>query len=253
MRASQVVEAGFDELNHINQVVLNFLMDDKTDTRTLQRFYLPAEKTADIDFKGDEVGRFVQLLKDRHVVVDPTLTTFDFLRQRDGEISQAFAAVLDHMPANVQRSRLSGGMEIPNERVHALYNRSYARMIDFVGQMHRAGVPLLAGTDEMAGFTLQRELELYVQAGISPAEVLKIATWNGAKYSGVLADRGSIEVGKLADLALVDGDPTTDITALRRMSLVITQGRSIDPSRVFTELGIRPFVSTSPHWETSLQ
>ncbi|MEY3713543.1 MAG: hypothetical protein RL321_1163 [Pseudomonadota bacterium] len=253
MRASQVVEAGFDELNHINQVVLNFLMDDKTDTRTLQRFYLPAEKTADIDFKGDEVRRFVQLLKDRHVVVDPTLTTFDFLRQRDGEISQAFAAVLDHMPANVQRSRLSGGMEIPNERVHALYNRSYARMIDFVGQMHRAGVPLLAGTDEMAGFTLQRELELYVQAGISPAEVLKIATWNGAKYSGVLADRGSIEVGKLADLALVDGDPTTDITALRRMSLVITQGRSIDPSRVFTELGIRPFVSTSPHWETSLQ
>ena len=253
MRASQVVEAGFDELNHINQVVLNFLMDDKTDTRTLQRFYLPAAKTVDIDFKGDEVSRFVQLLKDRKVVIDPTLTTFDFLRQRDGEVSPAFAAVLDHMPANVQRSRLSGGMDIPNERVHALYNRSYARMIDFVGQMHRAGVPLLAGTDEMAGFTLQRELELYVQAGISPAEVLQIATWNGAKYSGVLTDRGSIEVGKLADLALVEGDPTTDITALRRMAIVVTQGRSIDPSRVFTELGIRPFVTTAPHWETSLQ
>ncbi|MGA0799406.1 MAG: amidohydrolase family protein, partial [Steroidobacteraceae bacterium] len=100
---------------------------------------------------------------------------------------------------------------------------------------------------------LVRELELYVLACISPAEVLKIATWNGAKYSRVLADRGSIEVGKLADLALVDGDPTTDITTLRRMALVITQGRSIDPSRVFTELGIRPFVSTPPHWETSLQ
>ena len=253
MRASQVVEAGFDELNHINQVVLNFLMDDKTDTRTLQRFYLPAAKTAEIDFKSDEVSRFVQLLKDRNVIIDPTLTTFDFLRQRDGEVSPAFAAVLDHMPANVQRSRLSGGMDIPNERIHALYNRSYARMIDFVGQLQRAGVPLLAGTDEMAGFTLQRELELYVQAGISPAEVLKIATWNGAKYSGVLADRGSIEVGKLADLALVDGDPTTDITALRRMSIVVTQGRSIDPSRVFEELGIRPFVSTLPAWETSLQ
>jgi hypothetical protein len=57
------------------------------------------------------------------------------------------------------------------------------------------------------------------------------------------ADRGSIEPGKLADLVLVDGDPTQDITALRRIALVITQGRSIDPSAVYAELGIKPFVA----------
>lgn len=251
LRARDVVEAGFDEINHVNQVVLNFLVDDKTDTRTLQRFYLPAEKTAGLDFQGREVRSFLDLLKSSGTVIDPTLTTFDFLRQRDGELSQAYASIADHLPATLQRALMSGGMEIPNERVHALYNRSYARMVEFIGQLHREGVPLVAGTDAIAGFTLQRELELYVQAGISPAETLRIATWNGAKYSRVLADRGSIEVGKYADLVLIDGDPTRDISSIRNVALVLTQGRSIDPSAVFTELGIKPFVTAVPQWQES--
>jgi imidazolonepropionase-like amidohydrolase len=249
LRARDVVEAGFDEVNHINQVVLNFLVDERTDTRTLQRFYLPAEKTAGIDFEGAAVREFVELLRSRGTVIDPTLTTFDFLRQRDGEMSPAYASIAAHLPATLQRGLMSGGMEIANERLHALYNRSYARMIDFVGRLHRAGVPLVAGTDAIPGFTLQRELELYVQAGIPAGEVLRIATLNGARYSGVLADRGSIEVGKLADLLLVDGDPTADIGAIRNVALVVTQGRSIDPSVVFRELGIKPFVTTSPTWD----
>jgi len=249
LRARDVVEAGFDELNHINQIVLNFLVDERTDTRTLQRFYLPAEKTAGLDFEGPAVRDFIDLLRARGTNIDPTLTTFDFLRQRDGEMSAAYAAIADHLPVNLQRSLVSGGMKIPNDRVHALYTRSYARMIDFVGRIHRAGIPLVAGTDAIAGFTLQRELELYVQAGIPAAEVLRIATWNGAKYSRLLADRGSLEVGKLADLVLVEGDPTQDITAIRKVALVVTQGRSIDPAAVFRELGIKPFVATSPRWK----
>ena len=248
MRAAEVVEAGFDEVNHINQVVLNFLVDDKTDTRTLQRFYLPAERTAGLDFDGPKVQAFIKLLQERGTVIDPTLTTFDFLRQRDGESSAAFAAIMPNMPAGFQRARMSGGMDIPNERVHALYNRSYQRMIDFVGRLHRAGIPLVAGTDEIEGFTLHRELELFAMAGIPAAEVLRIATWNGAKYTGTLADRGTVEVGKAADLVLVDGDPTADIGALRRVALVVTQGRSIDPSAVYRELGIKPFVADAPRW-----
>lgn len=248
LRARDVLEAGFDELNHINQVVLNFLVDEQTDTRTLQRFYLPAEKTAGLDFEGGPVSAFVDSLKARGTVIDPTLTTFDFLRQRDGELSPAYASIAAHLPATLQRGLLSGGMEIRNERLHALYNRSYARMIDFVGRLHRAGVPLVAGTDEIAGFTLQRELELYVQAGIPAAEVLRIATWNGAKYSRTLEDRGSIEIGKRADLVLIEGDPTADISAIRKVALVITQERSIEPAAVFRELGIKPFVNDSPTW-----
>lgn len=100
LRARTVVEYGFDELNHVNQVLLNFLVNDKTDTRTLERFYLPAARTAEIDFDSAPVQDFIRLLVERKTVVDPTLATFDFLRQKDGTVSPAYAAVAGHfLPA----------------------------------------------------------------------------------------------------------------------------------------------------------
>ena len=132
-------------------------------------------------------------------------------------------------------------MDIPDDTTAARYERSYAKMIEFVGRLYRAGVPLVAGTDDVAGFTLQRELELYVEAGLTPAQSLQVATWNGAKYSGVLGDRGSIEPGKVADLVLIDGDPTADIAALRRVALVIKGKRAYYPSEIHEALGIKPF------------
>jgi imidazolonepropionase-like amidohydrolase len=67
-----------------------------------------------------------------------------------------------------------------------------------------------------------------------------------AKVARVDVDRGDIAVGKLADLVLVDGDPTKDISAIRKVALVVTQGRVVSPSAVYTELGIRPFVGEGP-------
>ena len=112
--------------------------------------------------------------------------TFEFLHQRDGEMSPIVAAVADHLPPDVQRGRRVGEMKIPDDATAARYNASYAKMVEFVGRLYRAGVPIVAGTDEMAGFTLQRELELYVQAGLTPAQALQVATWNGAKYTRTL-------------------------------------------------------------------
>ena len=248
LRARTVVEYGFDEVNHVNQVLLNFLVNDKTDTRTLERFYLPAARTSEIDFDSSPVQDFIRLLVDRKTVIDPTLATFDFLRQKDGTLSPAYAAVADHFPPSVQRGFRSGGMDIPDDATQQKYEKSYLAMVDFIGRLHRAGVPLVAGTDAMAGFTLQRELELYTIAGIPANEVLQIATRNGARYSGLENERGRIATGFVADLALVDGDPTQDITALRRMVTVVTQGKHIDPSAVYRELGIRPFVDDAPRW-----
>lgn len=248
LRARTVVEYGFDELNHVNQVLLNFLVNDKTDTRTLERFYLPAARTGEIDFDSAPVQDFIRLLVERKTVVDPTLATFDFLRQKDGTVSPAYAAVADHFPPSVQRGLRSGGMEIPDDATQQRYEKSYLAMIDFIGRLHRAGVPLVAGTDAMAGFTLQRELELYTMAGIPANEVLQIATRNAARYSGLASERGRIANGFVADLALVDGDPTADITALRRMVTVVTQGKHIDPTAVYQELGIKPFVDGGPRW-----
>jgi amidohydrolase family protein len=228
LRAQDVIDDGYDEIQHITHVLLNFLVRPDSDTRTLQRFELPAAGVADLNFDSQGVQDFLVSLKEHQVVVDPTLTTFDFLRQRDGDMSQASASIADHMPLDVKRSFTVGIMKIPDGD-GARYDRSYLKMIEFVGRMCRAGIPLVAGADALAGFSLQREFELYVQAGLTPAQVLQIATWNGAKYTRTLADRGSITPGKRADLTVIDGDPTKDIADVRKVVLVITQGKLVSP------------------------
>lgn len=241
LRAQDVVDMGFDEIQHVNQLLLNFFVTPKTDTRTLERFYLVAEKTASLDLESKPVQDFVASLKSHEVVVDPTLVAFDFLRQRSGQLAPAYAAVAEHVPPDVRRAFHVAEMDIPDDRTAARYEKSYAKCIEFVGMLYRAGVPIVAGTDEIPGFAYQRELELYVQAGLTPAQVLKIATWNGAKYARVLGERGSIAPGKAADLVLVDGDPTRDIGAIRRISFVVKGDTAFYPSEIYAELGVEPF------------
>jgi len=241
MRAQEAVESGFDEIQHINQVMLNFLADDTTDTRTLERFRLPAEKTAELNLDSRRVQDFIALLARRGTVLDATVSTFEFLHQRNGEMWPVVASFDDHLPPHVRRGRLAAEMDIPDDAAAQRYRRSFDKMVEFVGRAYRAGVPLVAGTDELAGFTLQHELELYVRTGLTPAQVLQIATWNGAKYAGVLADRGSIEVGKRADLILCDGDPTVDISDIRRLRLVLKNGDAYYPSEIHAALNIKPF------------
>jgi imidazolonepropionase-like amidohydrolase len=89
-------------------------------------------------------------------------------------------------------------------------------------------------------------LELYVQAGIAPLEVLKIATWNGAKYSQVLERTGSITVGKDADLILVDGDPAKNIADVRKVSLVMKRGQLMQPAELYAAVGVKPFAAPPP-------
>jgi len=242
LRAHEVVEQGYDEIQHINQVLLNFLVDDKTDTRTLERFYLPANKVADMDFDSKPVQDFIAELVQHKTVIDPTLSTFDFIRQKDGDISQVYAAVADNMPPDVRRGFFQGQMKIPDDATAARYEKSYAKMIEFTGRMYKAGIPLVAGTDALAGFTLQRELELYVQAGLTPSQALQVATYNGAKYARVLDDRGVVMQGKRADLVLFDGDPTKNISDVRKVALVIKGDKAYAPSEIDEALGIKPFV-----------
>ncbi|MEQ1865060.1 MAG: amidohydrolase family protein [Micropepsaceae bacterium] len=242
MRAEEVVEQGYDEIQHINQVLLNFFVTDKTDTRTLERFYLPAEKTASLDFDAKPVQDFIALLARKQTVIDPTITTFDFLRQRAGTLSHTLAAVADHLPPDIQRGLRVAEMNIPDDATAARYEKSYQKMIEFVGRLYKAGVPLVAGTDDVPGFTLHRELELYVQAGLTPSQALQVATLNGARYARVLNDRGMVEPGKRADLVLFDGDPTAQIADIRKVALVIKGTTAYYPSEIYEELGVRPFV-----------
>jgi len=242
MKADEAIESGFNELNHINQVVLNFLAKNTTDTRTLERFYLPAELTGSLDLNSLEVKNFIHLLKSKQVVIDPTLSAFDFLKQQDGEMAAPFAEIAEHLPPDLQRSFKTGTMHIPDAATATKYKNSYNKMIEFVGLLHKNGVSLVAGTDTLAGFGLHSELALYVKAGITPAQALQIATWNAAKITKTLQNRGSIEEQKLADLIIVDGDPTTNIDDIRKISLIITNGQLLYPKELHMTLGVKPFI-----------
>lgn len=240
LRAQDVIDDGFDEIQHINQLMLNFLVDDKTDTRTLERFYLPARKVADLDFDSKPVQDFIHLMATKKIASDPTLATFEFIHQRDGTMSPIVAPVADHLPPDITRGRMAAEMNIPDDATYQQFDKSYKKMVEFVGRMYKAGVPLLAGTDEMPGFTLQRELELYVQAGLTPAQVLQVATLNGATVARA-TDRGVIAPGKASDLVLLDGDPMNNISDVRKVALVIKGATAYSPADVDRALGIAPF------------
>lgn len=101
------------------------------------------------------------------------------------------------------------------------------------GELHKAGVKLLAGTDMpqafvFPGFSLHEELELLVRSGLSAAEALRTATYNPALFLGATDSLGSIERGKLADLLLLDANPLSDVRNTRRISMVIANGRVFD-------------------------
>ncbi|MTW09809.1 amidohydrolase family protein [Pseudoduganella eburnea] len=246
LRAQQALDAGYDEIQHINQVMLNFLFKPGVETRSLERFYLPAEKVAGLDFNSKEVKDFLATLKKKQIAIDPTLSAFAFLKQKDGDVNEPWAAVEGNMPPDVARGFHVGTMKIPDAATQARYDKSFNKMVQFVGIMYKAGVPIVAGTDDLAGFTLHSELALLVKAGLTPAEALQVATRNGARYTRTSAERGSIETGKLADLVLVDGDPTRNIEDVRKVSAVITRGQIVYPKEVDEALGIKPFVSETP-------
>jgi Amidohydrolase family len=243
MKAEDAVKDGYDEIQHINQVLLNFYVKPDTDTRSLQRFTLIAENAHALDLDAQPFQDLLKLLLEHKTVLDPTLCTFEpQFTQKPGELNPSYASIAEHMPISLRRGFYKSDSEL-TDAMAPRWRASYAKMVEAVGRFHRAGVPIVSGTDDFAGFTLQRELELYVKAGIPPNEVLKIATWNGATYARVLADRGSIERGKRADLILVDGDPTQDISAIRNVALVLQDGDAYYPAELYGELGVKPFAA----------
>jgi imidazolonepropionase-like amidohydrolase len=246
LTAEDVIAAGFDEIQHINQLLLNFLVKPDTDTRTLERFYLPAKQVAALDLQSPKVKKYIKLMKDKGISVDPTLATFDFLKKVDGTVGDPWQAIADHLPPDLQRRYQTAELDIPDAETAKLYAKSYAKMIEFVGMMYQAGIPIVAGTDELAGFTLQGELELLVKAGLTPAQALQVATLNGAKFSNAASHKGQIAVGMDADLLLVDGDPTKNIADIRKLALVVTQGKAMYPTKIYQAMGITPFVADLP-------
>jgi hypothetical protein len=239
MRAEEAVRAGYDEIQHTNFLFLNF-WPDVADTRTPVRFTAVAERAAALDLKSAQVQAFLDLLREKKTVIDPTASIFEgMFTARRGTMSPGYASIADRLPPQVRRGYLSGGLPVP-EGKDQLYRDSFRNVLAMVKALYDNHIPIVAGTDAMAGFSLHRELELYVQAGIPPAEVLRIATLGAASVMKHDDQLGSIAPGKLADLDIIDGDPATNISDVRRVVTVIKDGRTVDARAVAAEIGVKP-------------
>src|SRR5947199_9832653 len=184
----------------------------------------------------------LQLLKDHKIALDPTLSIFEgMFDDRPGKMAQGFASVADNLPAQVRRGFLYGGLQVPPGQDQR-YQDSFQRMLDMAKTFYDSGVPIVAGTDSLAGFSLHRELELYEKAGIPAPKVLQLATLGAARVMHREKESGSIETGKFADMILVDGDTSAHIGDIRRVQTVVKDGTVYQTTEIFHSIGVKPLV-----------
>jgi imidazolonepropionase-like amidohydrolase len=237
MTAAQCVELGYDEIQHVNFLVLNFFPEIK-DTNTIARLTKPGEVAAGLDLTSPQVQSFIKLLQDHHIKLDLTLSIFeDQYMARPGQIPPGFQPIAKRLPAQVRRGLLSAGMT-PPPGMDDTYKKSFAKMMELTGLLYRSGLSIEDGTDSMAGFALHRELELDVQAGIPASQVLQNATLNAARIMNLDKDLGSISPGKLADVTLVDGNPVANISDIRKTILVVKDGVLYNSAELYAQLGV---------------
>ena len=240
MSAQQFVDDGADEIQHLNFIVLNFLFDQVKETRNMNRFTAVAAHARELTPDKPQVQEFIGYLKRHHTVLDPTMNVFEALFCGDpAAVTPGLEQVAPRLPPQVRRGMLSNALVVPKGEEDA-YREAFPAMLRLLKALHDAGVTIIPGTDSFAGYGLHHELELYARAGIAPAEVLRMATLTSAQVIGADGDRGVVAPGKLADLILVEGDPSARISDINHIQLVMKGGRTYDPARVEHALGIAP-------------
>ena len=229
MRPLDAVRAGYDELTHLNFVVMQAMPQEIVDkANTAERIEGPARFGKDVDWSRPEMRAFIAELKQRGTIVDPTLVIFEGALTLDGGTpAPAYASYMGIISPVLDRTFKAGGHPLVKGFTREDYRKSYAKMVELVRTLHESGVPIVAGTDGW-GIELVREIELYNQAGFTPAEALQSATIVPARMVGADKRTGSIAVGKEADVVLVDGDVSKDLGALRRVVTVVSDGYVMD-------------------------
>jgi len=194
----------------------------------IMRFEWPGRYAKDVDLESAPIKAIVGAMVSKRIYHDPTMVAFESLYVPDnGDLSPSYAPFVGTMPPTTERGFRQGGFAVPKDLTRADYRASWSKMVALLGKMHAAGVPIVAGTDG-SGIELVHELEIYVQAGFSPAEALAAATIVPARLVGREAKTGSIKVGKAADLVLVEGDPSTRVGDLRQTRVVMLDGTLLD-------------------------
>lgn len=239
MRPLDAVRAGYDEITHINFILMQVLPQAVVDkANTAARLEGPAKYGKDIDLDSAELKAFYAELARRGTIIDPTLTVWEPLLTSDGSaLPPEYAPFADIAPPSVARGWKIGGYPLFDGLTRDDFRRSFDKMVGVVGRLHQAGVRVVAGTDGY-GLELVRELELYQQAGMTNEQALQSATIVPARMTGMEAKAGSIAPGRTADIILVEGDVSKDLANLRHVHTVFLDGYRLDAAQLRTASGL---------------
>jgi Amidohydrolase family len=229
MRPIEAVRAGYDEITHINFIMMQAMPQAVVDkANTAARLEGPAKYGKDVDLDSADMRAFYAELSERKTIVDPTLVVWEGLLTSDGSaIMPAYAPFAAISPPGVARGWKIGGYPLFDGLTRDDFRASFAKMVGVVGRLHKAGVRVVAGTDG-SGLELVRELELYQQAGLTNVETLQTATITPARMTGMADRLGSIEPGKTASMILINGDSSKDLANLRNIATVFLDGYRLD-------------------------
>ncbi len=228
----EAAELGIDDLEHGLVVDTEFVAGKKPGECPEQTAVRAA--LLKLDVNGPEVQQTIRELVRRKVAVTSTLPVFETSVPNRPPLRQV---VLDSMLPQARESYLSRRNQIAQSK-DSPAPQLLKKEMEFEYAFAKAGGLLLAGLDPtgyggvVPGFGDQREIELLVEAGFTPAEAIRIATLNGAQFLGIADRVGSIEPGKQADLVLIKGDPSRNITDIENVDTVFKQGVGYDPARL---------------------
>jgi len=232
--AYQGVEAGMDQINHVQYVANIMIKKLPADAKRVDRL----EAVGNIDLNSPEAQHAIAFLKSHGTVIDPTLVVFEgFIVGPDITLASLEPGVAKVAPELAVQ--FAGGGVPPEYR--ETIRKTFSKYVAIVGALHKAGIPIVAGTDQsVPGYSLYREMELYVEAGFTPMEAIQAATIVPARVMKVDGELGTIEAGKRADLILVDGNPLENIHNIRNVKTVITGGVAYDCAELWKSVGFKP-------------
>ena len=234
LTAFQVIDAGQDQINHISYITDIMHAPFPSDMSRVDK----AKATATLDLDSPEAQKALSFLKDHHTVVDPTMALFELFTATTAKVPASFEPGVGKVAPELAQQLTD--VEPPSERSE-ISEKLFQKELAIVGALHHAGIPVIAGTDQaVPGYSLHREIELYVQAGFTPLEAIQAATIVPARAMGLGQESGTVEKGKRADLLLIDGNPLEDIHNTRNIEYVITNGVMYHTAELWQSVGFKP-------------
>ena len=234
LTAYQAVEAGQDQINHIQYVtdIMHAPLPEGASRDDRRKAVLS------IDLQSPDAQKAIAFLKQHNTVVDPTLVISEFFTANTAKPPASFEPGVTRVAPELRQALVDVGPPSPRA---ADMEKNLAVSIAAVGALHKAGVPIVAGTDQtVPGFSLYRELELYVKAGFTPMEAIQAATLVPAQVMKLDKEMGTVEKGKRADLVVVDGDPLRNISEIRKVESVVTNGTLYNSPELWKLVGFQP-------------